>query len=644
MRRIRSSKVPYLATLGMCSALALAGCTEKNKTPAGGDEADGAGVEDPQTGSPTPGDSPSAPVAAPDGRGLMLTTVLPHDKGIVFGHFLVPNGAEVLRETKQQLMIPAYQGFLDEAALRSLASLQLPEKNKPLAQNIDIAAPFGCVLVDVKAYEKAPVSCTFGYKGGAQQLVADLGEVDKQPEAGKHAAKYRFEGEDVFVDALGEHVVISAYDDVFDKTRGYLEANLIERAASVRGDMEVVGYVADAFDFYRADLQPFLDEYSQMQQPSTAKSGHPGVDAALKVWTDYNKTSTEQSIKSVSEMAQVSFYVGVEPAGIVSGMTLVPVPGSELETTARRGGGGKISPELTQSAPRGTLLLASTVTRPESFDNENVKEVRKVLARSWAAMTKGEAGKAEQALAEFVDDYRDHYTGHGAVAFVDVEASPLAGIMLAADLQAGKSARDSFQAFAKGFTPDAILGQEFSQYVSWQFDMDAIEIDGVKVDRFEIEPTAEARKMLEKEMSAKDREEVQKWFGGIQLIAHRAELGGRVIWTVAPKAEEAFTRQVIAAQKGNASLDGDPGLARVLSHDPAASAVFGIDVKRTLDWLRGFPEIEREMKEVPTSVGTDLSDVFVTMQNRSDGVFVSELVISQALIDQIKAFAAQQAG
>ncbi len=80
----------------------------------------------------------------------------------------------------------------------------------------------------------------------------------------------------------------------------------------------------------------------------------------------------------------------------------------------------------------------------------------------------------------------------------------------------------------------------------------------------------------------------------------------------------------------------------MLGHGPA-SAVFGIDVARTLAWLRGFPEIAREMNEVPQALGNDLSDVFVSMQSRTDGVFVGEMVISQPLLDQIRDFAATQA-
>lgn len=646
MRRQIPTKVPF--ALAVCSALALGSCTEKNKKPEeeggaaeAGADADGPGDDENEAG-PKTNEVPLPDVGSNDGRPPVLATMLPHEKGVVFGHFVVPNGATVLTEAKEQLMIPAYKGFLDEAALRSMASLQLPEARKPLSQNIEISKPFGCAVVDFKQYQKAPVACTFGYKGGAKQLVADLGEQDKQADAGDHVAKYRLEGEDVFIDDLGSHVVITGYDDLFGKTRGYLQENMIDRAGKIRGDLEAVAYVADAFEFYRADLQPFMDEYEKMQQPSPSSTGHPGLDAAMKIWTDYNHKSTQQSIQSFGEMAQITAYVGIEKAGIVAGGSIVPVPGSKLETQSKAAGGGRIDPALTASAPVGTVFLASTAVKPESFDNEQAAEVRGVLAQSWGALTKQDAAQAEQAMTNFVAEYRDLYAGHSMAALVDVEQSPLFGVVIAADLASGKSARDSFHAFAKDFTPDAILGQEFSQYVSWKFDIEAVEVDGVKVDRFTLEPTPKAREMMEKEMSDKDRKQVDQWFGGLRLIAHRAELDGRVVWTMAPKAEEAFAKQAIAAQKGQGSLAGSAGVEKMIAFDPAASGVFGMDIKAGLNWLRGFEELEPELREIPDGVGNDLSDVFVVFESRADGIFWGELVISQSLIDQGKDLASKQ--
>ena len=61
----------------------------------------------------------------------------------------------------------------------------------------------------------------------------------------------------------------------------------------------------------------------------------------------------------------------------------------------------------------------------------------------------------KQAMTDFVAEYKDLYAGHSMVALVDVEQSPLLGVVLAADLASGKSARDGFHEFAKGFTPEA---------------------------------------------------------------------------------------------------------------------------------------------------------------------------------------------
>ena len=118
MRQFQNVKVPYV--LAVCSVLALNGCTEKKKPDE--EKTEGAAADAGEKEGGKDGEQPitaDEPPVTADGRPAVLATVLPHDKGVVFGHFVVPNGAQLLAETKSQLMIPAYQGFLDEAALRS---------------------------------------------------------------------------------------------------------------------------------------------------------------------------------------------------------------------------------------------------------------------------------------------------------------------------------------------------------------------------------------------------------------------------------------------------------------------------------------------------------------------------------------------
>jgi hypothetical protein len=568
----------------------------------------------------------------------VLAVVLPHERGVVLGHFLVRDGAALLREARAQLMVPAYQGFLDEAALRSLVSVQLPEDRKPLAQNFDLAAPLGCAVVDPKTYDKAPLACTFGYRGGAEQLVADLGPGARQPNAGTHLAKLKLEGEDVYVDALGSHVVLATYDDLFGKARAYLQQNVIDRSAQVRGDVEIVAFVADVFELYRSDLEPLLRELSSADGGVPAL-GQADFDAAVAAWTDYNRHSTEQSLQSVAEMAQVTAYFGLEPFGFVAGGSVIPTAGSRLAAYARAGVGVRVDPALTKSAPRSTFALVSSATRPDAWAMEDSVGTRRALARSWAALTRHDAATGERALEEAVLGWRERYTGHSMFALADLQASPLPGVLVAATLQPGKSSREAFRGMADRLTPEAVLGTEYSRWIDWRFEHGVAEIDGVPVDRIVFEPTAEGRRALEGEMSAEQRTRVDSLLGGLRLVIHRAEASGRVVWTVAPRDEDAFLREVLAA--GSASPD--PELARLLDARPGIGALFALDVARGIRWLRGFAEFAPELGTLPDALGNDLSDVTVTVEDRADGVFAGELVISQPLLDQAREVAARAA-
>ncbi|HEY0137169.1 MAG TPA: hypothetical protein VGB85_23960, partial [Nannocystis sp.] len=243
----------------------------------------------------------------------------------ILGHFAIANMSRLLVDVKTQLVPPKYAGFLEEAALRSLLSIAL-EKRGNLAMNFDMAAPFGCALVDPKV-EDIKLGCAFGYKGGAKAFVTDLGEAEKAADAAGHVAAYTVEGKSIYVDALGEGVVVSAGAETFNKTQSYLQRNVVARAGEIHGDIEVVVYMSTVVDRYRDQLAP-LFEQADSQEP--APSGNPAVDGAVKAWTDYRKRSGKTTVDRIAEFAQFTGFFSVEPAGVMMGGALFPKAGSRV--------------------------------------------------------------------------------------------------------------------------------------------------------------------------------------------------------------------------------------------------------------------------------------------------------------------------
>lgn len=549
----------------------------------------------------------------------------------ILGHFAIANASRLLADVKTQLVPPKYAGFLEEAALRSLVSIAL-DKRSNLALNYDMAAPLGCALVEPKL-DDPKVSCTFGYKGGAKAFVTDLGDLNQQADAAGHVAAYGVEGKSVYVDALGDAVVVSSGADTFAKTQAYLKRNIIDRAGSIHGDLEVVAYVSTVVDRYRAELTPFFEQMAG--GPPPAPSGNPAVDGAVKAFTDYRQRSSKTSIDRISDFAQFTFYFSVEPAGVMMGGALFPKAGSRAAQEMAIYGETRLDPAFAGLAARDTVALYAMHMSQKAFELQSAIEGRRLISEVWGSLSGREPAVIEAAITAFSKENAALYDGQHLIA-LGREPNALFGLTIASRLQAGKSARDAYKAWTAAFTPELVLGAEFSKFATWSFKADAATIDGVAVDRWSIEPSAEVKKKMEADMDAEAKAFVDKALGGLVLNIDRAEVGNTVVFTIAPKAEAAYMKRAIAAAQGKDSIAADPGLGKVLARDPQTAAILAIDVKQGMAWLRDLAQFGAKTENVPKNIGTDLGDFYLTMRYTSDGATAMEYVFSQQLIEQLK--------
>jgi len=549
----------------------------------------------------------------------------------VLGHFAIANASRLLVDVKTQLVPPKYAGFLEEAALRSLLSIAL-EKRGNLAMNFDMAAPFGCALIEPKV-EDIKVGCTFGYKGGAKAFVTDLGSDQQQPDPAGHVAAYTVEGKSIFVDTLGEAVVVSSGPETFDKTQAYLQRNIIARAGEIHGDIEVVVYVATAALRYRDQLAPLLDQMNATGDP--APTGNPAVDGAAKAWADYRKRSGKTTVDRINDFSQFTGFFSVEPAGVMMGGALFPKAGSRTAQEMEVYGDTKLDAAFAGSAPAGTAALFAMHMSPKVHETQSAADGRKLLADVWAAVSGREAAVIEAGIAAYQAENAALYDGQTMVA-LGREPNALFGLTVASRLQAGKSARESFKTWSSVFTPEWVLGPEFSKFVTWKFTSDAATIDGVAVDRWTIEPTGEAKKKMEAEMKADAKAFVDKALGGLVLNVDRAEVAGNVLFVVAPKAEAAYMKRAIAAFQGKGNVASQPGFTRALARDPETAGLLALDLKEGMDWVRGLSEYGAETTGVPQNIGTDLGDFYLTIRYTKTGATAMEYVVSQQLVEQLK--------
>ncbi len=549
----------------------------------------------------------------------------------VLGHFAIANASQLLADVKTQLVPARYAGFLEEAALRSLVSMAL-DKRSNLAMNYDLAAPLGCALVEPKI-EDVKVGCTFGYKGGAKAFAADLGDTNKQADGGGHVAAYMLEGKSMYVDGgTGDVVFVSSGADTFAKTQAYLQRNVVDRAKDIHGDLEIVVYVAAAAERYRGVLEPL---FNQMSGQPPAPTGNPAVDAAAKAWTNYRQASSKTTFDRIGDFAQMSFFFSVEPAGVMMGGALFPKTGSQMAQDMALYGDVKLDPAFAGLAPSGTLALLAMHISNAAYSMKSAAESRTMISQVWGAFTGKDAAGVEAALTAFQKENSELYDGQTMVA-LGREEGALFGLTMAGRLQAGKSARDAWKAWSTGFTPEAVLGAEFSKYVSWKFTPDAATIDGAVIDRWTIEPGAAVKGDLEKQMPPDAKAMLDKTLGGLFINIDRAEAGGSVVFTVAPKAEAKYMKRAIASFGGTGNVAGEAGLKKVLARDPETTGVLAVDLKELLAWVRDLSAYGANTGGVPQNLGTDLGDFYFNTRYTKDGAMAMEYVVAQQLIDQLK--------
>ncbi len=624
-----------LTVLPITCLLALAGsaCTKKEEPKTSGGAASGAAA----------GESAGESAGADGGPGQAKVTRVAGDvnlpgsarlahEPLVLGHFAFPNASALLASVRAQLVVPRFQGMVDEAAVRSLVALSL-DKRSQLAMNFDLATPMGCAVVDVKSYE-VPLACTFGYRGGVDQLVKDLGKEGLKGDAGGHALAYTVDGKDVFIDKLGEHLAVTAHADLFDRTKGYLEANIVGRAGSMAGDFEAVAYLDQIWNNYRSDIEPVLN-MAAASSSMPERTGNEQLDAVVRRWSDYSAQSTKEGLKRFGQYEQVAVYLQVNPTGVILGGTAVPAAGSEAATEAKLYGGRAVDPAFVEGMPSGPVMLVAMNSDPAAMDAASTKQIRDLAIDTWADLTKQSADEGRAAIGKWAEESRRLYDGQGAFALLHQQGAPFS-LVFSQRLNPGASARDGWKAWSADFTPEKVLGKEIGKMVQWTFTADAASVDGVPVDRWVIEPGPEMKAEIEKNMSESDKADVERYFGPIRLTIDRAEVGGAVIYTVAPKAEDAAMARAIAARKGQGSLAGDAGLGSVTGRSKNAAAVVAVDVRALLDWLRSYPQVAEELKKMPGVLGTNLADFYMVSYYLDNGTASFEYVVTQQMIDQIK--------
>ncbi len=610
-RLIALSALPLVAALG---------CTKKDPEPAasdseatkaqapdGADTAESAGNEPAAAG----GDKPvglgtealgliQAATAAAEGAPL-----LEHEN--ILGHFMVGNAVASVKEIKTQAAPASVANMVDLEVAKSMAAMQLGERSS-VALNVDLEKPFGCALVDTTVHD-VPVACVLGYKGGAEELVKDLGTEGRKDDAKGHTAAFEIEGETVYIDALGDEVVLANHPELLDKAKSYLETNIVGRADKAIADFEVVMYPADAAVRYAKEVEDLTKAFDEL---SKAGAGSPG-----------------DLRKRVAELDQVAFGFGLTPDGAHFSAAAHAKSGSELQTDFDTAYAGRMDPAFVSKMPATTFAFMGAESGSGITNTDNWKKGVDMIAESMADELGVDAAKFRAELEAFVDEEAELYS-RDLVAGLVFEPGTLGATIL----EVGKTApgRDKWKAWTERFTAEAVLPPKGKEAVTWSFEAGATTIDGVEIDRWVIKPTAEA---LREAATDPDFEVIRKKWPELELTIDRAELDDRVIFVASPTGSDAYMTSAIAAARGTKTMADHAGWSELGTDRSGLTALYAVDVAAGVEWVRALIPADKAA-EIPSPLGVDLRDVTMVLRHPAPGVVAGSFTISQPFIDQLR--------
>lgn len=619
---------PRLIALCALPLVVAGGCTTPDPAPeaadtkpAGGDGDEAGKPEDstpesdakPAAGTPVTGLGVTAAATIQAATAAAAAAPLLQHEGVL-GHFMMGNAVASVKEIKTQASPASVESMVDLEGLKSLAAMQLGERST-VAVNVDLTKPFGCALVD-STVDDTPVACVVGYKDGAEGLVKDLGETGKLDDAKGHAAAYEVEGQKIYIDALGDAVALSNHPDVFATARGYLEANIVNRADTAIADFEFVVYPAAAMVRYGKeieDLMKGLDDLGEI-------GGKPGP------------TSPEDIKKRVAEMGQFSIGLGMTPAGAHLSFDTHAVPGSDLFKEMDTTYAGRMKEDFVATLPMSAFVVAGMQLGAGLSENANWGKSIDFIATSMADEFDVDAAKIKVEFEAFIKEESDLYSRDIAMGML-YEPGTLGALVL----EVGKAApgRDLWKAWSERFTTEAVLPKKAQDGVQWKFEPGATTIEGIEIDRWSIGPTPA---VLKEASADKDAERLMKMWPDLTMQVDRAELDDRVIFVAAPKEGDSYMQAAIKATRDGKTVKDRKGWKGLDAGRSGLVALYAFDIAGGIEWLRPILPT-KDAADIPSPLGVGINDVSIVLRHPAPGVTSGSFNVSQDFIDQLKLLA-----
>lgn len=624
---LRMLRRPRLIAMCALPLLVAAACKNDDPEPATSDtKTDAKGEDGDKSGEAKPG-ADAKPTAGTPVTGLGVATaakiqaataaaaaapLLEHEG--VLGHFMMGNAVASVKEIKAQASPPSVESMVDLEGLKSLAAMQLGERSS-VAINVDLTKPFGCALVN-STVDDVPVACVIGYKGGAEGLVADLGEAGRIDDAKGHVAAYEIEGQKVYIDALGDGVALSNHPEVLAKAKGYLEANIVNRADKAIADFELVVYPADAIGRYGKEVEDLMS----------------GLDELGKIGGSPGPTTPADLKKRVANMDQFAIGLGMTPAGAHLSVATHAKPGSDLQKEFDTTYAGRMEEDFVSKLPMSAFVFAGMQLGSGLTESDNWEKAIGLVSTSMAKEFDIDAAKLEVEFEAFLEEESELYSRDIAMGML-YEPGTLGALVL----EVGKSApgRDLWKTWSERFTTEAVLPKKAQDGVQWKFEAGATTIEGIEIDRWSIGPTPA---VLEKAAADEDADRLIKLWPDFTMQIDRAEIDDRVIFVAAPTEGDSYMQAAIKATRDGKTIKDRKGWKGLDSGRSGLVALYAFDIAGGIEWLRPILP-PSDAAKIPSPLGVGIDDVSIVLRHPAPGVISGSFNVSQSFIDQLKLMA-----
>ncbi len=571
----------------------------------------------PATGADPAPAADAKPADAKPGSGARRANPESTDpgRGGMWGHVVMPRPDKSIEKLGQRLAPPMFAPMVSVAQFKSMLAMRFEERGD-VVDHIDLSKPLGCAVANPKAFEP-PIVCAIGYQGGLPQLVKDLGQQGYKSGGDGYAA-YELSGEDVYMQAMGDHVAFAMEPSLLAAASGYLQQETL-RVDAKTPDFYGLAWPSRIFADARPEVNEFLDGMESALQNSDASvedySAASGK-AAREMYESFGDLKTVEGSLNIGKQRTKAVYRATANEGTKT---------HEQYQSAKSL--GLVDVGLLEAMPDDAFFVVAMNFDPKHFTDD--PWMSSYLSAMQGIKT-AEGEPLGAVMTTLFETWSDVMAGPIAMSAFPVGKSPGA-IGASYALQPGADAKAMMRKFVTDYPAEKMV-PAYAEYVKSSYKNDAFSVGGVKADTYTFSASKKALSQLK---SSSKYAKLKKALGGkVQITMAFAQKKDHLYLVMTTTNAKAAMGRMLGAAKGKGNLGKFGSAKKLLRKHGTGSSLFMLDVAGMLAWVKalGFAD---DPASIP-AVGGALDDVVVTGRMTKRGKREYAYSMSQGLIDQLR--------